>query len=115
MQTALQHRQIVGSIDLFTMEITPDVLKLGDGSGEVVRFAGKDDRINSTSRRATDHSERIRLPFGSQFGDSLEHADLKGAAGTAAGHNESRFRVADSSRSHRRDRQLLLYSGQAVL
>ncbi len=77
------------------MHVAPEVGDLGDSFGEVVAAAGQRRRVDGAGRGAGDDLKGVvmrRPAFAGDAHDGLQHADLIGRPGTAAGQQQAGHR-----------------------
>ena len=85
MQAALEHREVVRAIHVLAAEMAPHLFEFGHRQAIAARLRRQHDRVDGAGGRPADDRERIHRPLWQEFGQRLQHPDLKGTAGTAAG------------------------------
>ena len=95
-RAAAQHAQCIGAIDMFCVQMTPDMGHLPHREVEVVGAAGQCRGIDRAGRRAGDDRKGVgpmSMPAAApDMGNGFEHADLVGSAGAAAREQQARER-----------------------
>ena len=80
-QARLQHRPVIGAIDLARLEVAPDLLHVLDCALEMRGAPREHGRVDRAGRRAADDAERIGCTLRQDAGDRFQNADLIRTAG----------------------------------